>query len=99
MFGSVQVAAVTPGFTNVLVLALGLTGEPEKRSAFSHRITPDQFSVNTLSVISNAWLYGPGSRLSLPDSDTYSGPTGKPRILGPVSQPLWTNVLPRTIAL
>src|SRR5512144_2849840 len=100
MVVALQVLAVTTfGFTRVPEPVLVLAGEPANRSAFSHRITPAQLSVKTLPVISTVWLNMPATRLSAPDSETYSAGAGNPPFCGPLPRPLRRNVLPRMAAL
>src|SRR3954462_10489898 len=100
MVAAVQVLAFTiDGLTSVPTPVLVLAADPANRSAFSHRITPAQLSVNTFPLISKVWLNTPGARVSLPDSEMYSAGVGKPWFSGPLPRPLRTNVLPRMPAL
>ena len=62
-------SVTTPGLTSVQYPVLVLAAELQNRSAFSHRITPLQLLTNVLPEICSCPLYGPGTRLSPPDSE------------------------------
>src|SRR3979411_1432663 len=81
------------GFTRVQLPVEVLAGEAQKLSAFSHRTTPAQLSVNVLPVIARVPPYGPGTRLSAPDSEMYTAGSGNPPTFGPATTALWTKVL------
>ncbi len=88
-----ELTVITFGSTRVQYPVEVLAGEPQYLSAFSHRTTPPQLSVNVLSVIARVFPYGPGTRGSAPDSEMYTAESGNPPSLGPAASALRTNVL------
>src|SRR5215467_10716640 len=86
-------AVTTSGSTMVQFPAESLAGEPQNLLASSHSTTPLQLLMNMLPVIIRVCPYGPGTRLSAPDSEMYTAGSGNPLVLGPPTRALRTKVL------